>query len=66
MPLTVTHSIGTIEPEEATTYSQTRTPIEQYGHQTIYKTLNPKFILYTRNTGTGDGARNAVTEGIAN
>ena len=57
--------IGDVEPEEATSYNQTGnhsgtidTPI-----QTKKKMFNPKFILSTSNTGTGEGAE---TEGMDN
>ena len=40
--LAVTHSTGDMEPEEATSYSQAGTPVEQYGHQPIHKTQIPK------------------------
>ena len=61
--LAVTHSIRDMESEEATSCSQTETPVDRQTHQPPHKTFNPKFILATGNVGTGDGAE---TEGMAN
>jgi hypothetical protein len=55
------HNTGNTEPEEATPYIQAGTPMEQQGHKPIHKTFNPKFILSTRNAGTGEEAE---TEGM--
>ena len=54
--LAVTLYIGSMEPEEATSCSQTGTLLETQRHQPTYKTFNPKFILSTRNAGTWKGA----------
>ena len=61
--LAVTHSIGDMEPEEATSFSQAATPVERQRHQPTHKTFNPKFILSTRNADTGEGTE---TGGMAN
>jgi hypothetical protein len=37
--------------------------VDQYGHQPIHKTFNPKRSLSIRNAGTEDGVE---TEGMAN
>ena len=58
--LAVTHSIGDMEPEEATLYSRAGTPVEQQEHQLTHKTFNPQIILSTRYAGKGDGTE---TEG---
>jgi hypothetical protein len=62
--LAVTHSIGDMEPEEATSCRQAGMPAELKEHQPIHKTFNSQFILSTRNSGTG-GDR-LETEGMAN
>jgi hypothetical protein len=49
--------IGAMEPEEVTSCSLAGTPVEQYRHQPTHKNFNPKFILSTRNIGTGDEQR---------
>ena len=54
--LAVTHYIGDMEPEEATSCSQAGTPVALQRHQQSHKTFSPKFILPTRNAGMGDGA----------
>jgi hypothetical protein len=59
----VTHNIGDIEHKEASCYSYTEIPVEQYRYQLTHKTFNPKFILSTRNAGTWDGVE---TEGMTN
>jgi len=61
--LAVTHSIANLEPEEIIFCSQVGTPMEQQEHQATYRTFDPKFILSTRNPGTGNRAE---TEGMAN
>jgi hypothetical protein len=53
--LVVTHSIRDVEPGEAASWGQARTPVEGLGHQPTQKTFDPKFILSTRNAGIGDG-----------
>jgi hypothetical protein len=58
----MTYYNGSIESEEATSYSQIGIPVEQWRHQPTHKTFNPNFILSTRNAGTGDGAE---TGGLA-
>jgi hypothetical protein len=62
MILVETHGSGNMESEETTSCSQAGTPAEPLGHQPTHKTFGPKFILSTRNSGTGDGT---VTEGMA-
>ena len=49
--LAVTHSIGNVGPEEATSCSQARSLMEQQGHQPTHKTFHPKFVLSRRNVG---------------
>ena len=61
--LAVTHYIGDMEPEVATSCSQAETPVERKRHQLTIKPFNPKYILSTRNSDIGDGAE---TEGMAN
>jgi hypothetical protein len=61
--LAVTHSIGDMEPEVATSYIQAETTVEQKGHHPTHRTFNLKFMLSTRNTGMGDRAE---TERMAN
>lgn len=61
--LIVTHNIGDMEPEEATSCSQAGFQMEQSGQQPTYKTFNPKLTLSTRNAETKDGAE---TVGMAN
>lgn len=39
--LAVTHSFGDMDPEEAISYSQIGTPMEQKRHQPTQKTFNP-------------------------
>jgi len=60
--LAVTHNIGNVELEEATSYSQAGTQWRDR-HQPTHKTFNPIFILSTSNKGAGDEAE---TEGVAN
>jgi hypothetical protein len=43
---------GDKEPEEITSSSQTGSPVEGWGHQSTYKTYDPKLILSKRNAGT--------------
>jgi hypothetical protein len=43
--LAVTHYIDDMEPEEATSCSQSGTPMEPKRQQPTHKTFNPKFIL---------------------
>ena len=43
---------GDMEPEETTSGSQTGRPVERWGHQSTYKTLDPKLLLSKRNSGT--------------
>ena len=50
--LAMTHNVKDMEPEEATSYSQAVTPMEQQGHQPTHKTFNQKFIVSTRNAET--------------
>jgi hypothetical protein len=38
--------------EEMEIEETTRTPMERWGHQSTYKTFNPKLLLSKRNTGT--------------
>jgi hypothetical protein len=59
--LAETHSSEDMEPDEATTYSQAGSPVEQKGHQSTHKTFNPKFVLRIRNAGTEDRTE---TEGM--
>lgn len=49
--LAVTHSLGYMEPEEATSCSNTGTSMERSGYQPTYKTFNPLFTLSTREAG---------------
>jgi hypothetical protein len=49
--LSVTYSIGDMEPEVATYYSQGGTAVEGSGHQPLQETFHPKCILSTRNAG---------------
>ena len=42
--LAVTHSIGDMEPEEASSCNHAGTPVEQKGHQPTQKTFDPKFL----------------------
>ena len=58
--LAVTHSIGNVGPEEATSCSQARSLMEQQGHQPTHKTSDAKPILSTRNTRMGDEAETEV------
>ena len=51
--LPLTHYFGDMEPEEATFCSKAGISMEQYKLQLTHKTFNPKFILFTRHTGTG-------------
>jgi hypothetical protein len=41
-----------MEPEETTSSSQTGPPVEGGGHQTTYKSFDPKLVLSKRNSGT--------------
>jgi hypothetical protein len=43
---------GDMEPEETTSSSQTGPPVEGWGHQLTYKTLDPKLVLSQRTAGT--------------
>jgi hypothetical protein len=61
--LAVTHYIGDMEPEKATSCSQKGTPVELQRYQPTHKTLNTKFILSTSNAGSGEGEE---TEGMVN
>jgi hypothetical protein len=54
--LSMTHNIGNTEPEVASSCSHAGNPAERGRHQPPHKTFKPKFILCTRNAGTGDGA----------
>ena len=47
----VTHSIGDMEPEEATSCSQAGTPVELQEHQPTHETFNLKFTLSRKNAG---------------
>jgi len=58
--LAMTHSIGDMEPEEATSCRQAGT---LYGNKDTHKTFNLKCILSTRNAGMRDVAD---MEGMAN
>jgi hypothetical protein len=55
--LAMTHSSGDAETEEATSCSKAGTPVELSGHKPTHKTIDPKFILSTRNAGTGNEQR---------
>jgi hypothetical protein len=59
VPLTVIHYIGDIEPEEATSYSQAGTPVEQ--HQPTHKTFNPQIYPVYKICRQGGGTE---TEGM--
>ena len=61
--LAVTQYSGDMEPEEAISFSQAGTPVEQQRHQPTHKTFITKFILSTRNAGMKDGVE---TEGMTN
>ena len=61
--LAVTHRIGDIEPEGATSCAQTGSPVVWSGYQLTHKTFHLKFILSTRNAGIVNGED---TEGMAN
>jgi hypothetical protein len=43
---------GDIEPEVTTSSSQAEHPVEGWGHQTTYKTFDPKLTLSKTNAGT--------------
>ena len=47
----VTHYIGDMEPEEATSCSQAGTPVELQEHQPTHETFNLKFTLSRKNAG---------------
>ena len=49
--LAVTHSIGDMECEEATSCSQAGLPEEGGGHQSTHKVVNTKSVLLTRRAG---------------
>ena len=62
--LGLTHSIEDMEPEETSSWSQAKIPMEQQVHQPTHAPIfKPKFILSTRNAETGDEAE---TEGTVN
>jgi hypothetical protein len=61
--LAVTHYIGDMKPERGHHLYPDRNPSRVGETLTTHKTFNSKFILFTSNAGTGDGAE---TEGMAN
>jgi hypothetical protein len=63
MTLAMTHSIGDMEHEQATSCGQGITLVVSQGYHLTHKTINSKFIMSARNVGSGDGTD---TEGLAN
>jgi len=59
--LAVTHSFGDMEYGGDIFCCQVGTAVEPQGHQLTLKTLNPKFILSTRNAGKENGAETVRT-----
>jgi hypothetical protein len=67
--LAVTHYIGDMEPEEATSCSQTGTPLEHAAIETptYPQNFQPKiYPVYKKNAGMGKGEQSLRTEGMAN
>jgi hypothetical protein len=59
----VPHSIGYVEPGEATSCGLAGAPVQQWRHRPAHRTFGPGFILSAGDTGVEYGAE---TEGVVN